>query len=170
MNKTKIKNLALYALFTAVITACAWISVITPFGVNMSFSLFGVCLAACCLGLKGGLLSTVTYVLLGAVGLPVFSQFAGGIGVLVGPSGGFVWGFLASATLCGITQKLKNKFLKYIICAVAVLVCHTAGVLQFYFVTNNNIWVSVLYASLPFLLKDILLAIFAQVISVKIKL
>ena len=169
MNKTKIKNMSLYALFTAIIAACAWISISTPFGVNLSFSLFGVCLASCCLGLKGGLLSTVTYILLGVTGLPVFSQFSGGIGVLLGPSGGFIWGFLLVAVLCGVATNIKNQPLSYLLCIISVLICHISGVIQFYFVTNNSILASFLYASLPFLFKDVLLAILAYIISKKIK-
>lgn len=170
MNKLKIKKIALCALFTAVITACAWISVLTPFGVNFSLTLFGVCIAAFCLGFKGGLAATLSYILLGAVGMPVFSQFSGGFGVLFGASGGFVFGFLVAAILCGIAKNIETKLVKYLLCVLAVLFCHTAGVIQFLFVTGNNIWASILYASLPFLLKDIILVFVAQIVSEKIKL
>lgn len=170
MNKIKIKKIAICALFTAVITACAWISVSTPFGVNLSFSLFGVCLVAFCLGVKGGIAATVTYILLGAAGLPVFSQFTGGIGVLFGASGGFVFGFLIVTVLCGIAKRSKTKAMRYLLAVTSVLICHTAGVLQFHFVTNNGIGASFLYASLPFLIKDILLVFLASFVSNKIKL
>lgn len=169
MNKIKVKKIALYALFTAVITACAWISVSTPFGVNLSFSLFGVCLAAFCLGVKGGIAATATYILLGAAGLPVFSQFTCGIGVLFGASGGFIFGFLIVAILCGIAKNSKTKVTRYLLAVTAVLVCHALGVLQFHFVTGNKIWASFLYASLPFLLKDIFLVFLASFVSKKIK-
>ena len=115
MRKNKVKKIALYALFAAVITACAWISIPTPWGINATFSLFGVFLAAFCLGLEGGLVSTVTYILLGAVGMPVFSQFSGGMGVLLGASGGFVFGFLVAAILCGIAKRSKPNATRYLL-------------------------------------------------------
>lgn len=170
MNKLKIKKTALSALFTAVIAACGWISVPTPFGVNLAFTLFGVCLAGFTLGISSAVASTVCYVILGAVGLPVFSAFSGGMGVLLGPSGGFLWGFIFAAVLCGIAKNKRNKTIKYLLLCSGVLLCHFIGVLQYSFVTGNNLWVSIISASLPFLLKDFIIVFIAEFVSKKIKI
>ena len=170
MKKTKIKSLTLTAIFTAVIAVSAWISVFTPFGINLTLQTFAVCLAGFCLGAKWGTAAVVAYIAVGAAGLPVFSQFSGGFGVLFGVSGGFLWGFLVTAALCGVSKTTKKIALKYIIIILSVLVCHAAGVIQFCMVSGNNILTSFLSASLPFLAKDMILAFLANVIAKKIKI
>ena len=159
MKKTKIKSLTLTAIFTAVIAVSAWISVFTPFGINLTLQMFAVCLAGFCLGAKWGTAAVAAYIAVGAAGLPVFSQFSGGFGVLFGVSGGFLWGFLVTAALCGVSKVAKTRTLKYIIVILSVLVCHAAGVVQFCVVSGNNILTSFLSASLPFLAKDMILPI-----------
>ena len=119
MRKIKTKKIALFALLTAVIVASAWISVIMPSGVNLAFTLFGVCLCGFLLGVKGAIAATGTYILLGAVGLPVFSAFSAGVGVLVGPSGGFLWGFILAAALCGAAKGVNKKTFKYLLMVLA---------------------------------------------------
>lgn len=170
MNKTKIKKIATAAIFTAIIAASAWISIFTPFGVNLTLQIFGVCLAGFCLGAKWGIAATAAYIALGAAGLPVFSSFTGGIGVLFGASGGFLWGFLASAALCGVAQAQNKKVIKYLLMISAVLICHAAGVIQFCIVSGVNVWAGFVTASLPFLVKDFILVFLAEVVARKIKI
>ncbi|MBQ8266941.1 MAG: biotin transporter BioY, partial [Clostridia bacterium] len=154
MNKTKIKKMAISALFTAIIAATAWISVPTPFGVNLTLQTFGVCLAGFMLGAKAAIAATAAYIAIGAAGMTVFSSFTGGIGILFGTSGGFLWGFLLVAVLCGIAGIANKKALKYLLMVSAVLLCHAAGVIQFCVVSGVNVWVGFVTASLPLLLKD----------------
>ena len=170
MNSSKTKRIAQSALFTAIIAASAWISIPTPFGINLTFSLFGIGLAAFCLGVKGAVASTVVYILLGAAGLPVFSLFSGGVGVLLGASGGFIWGFLIIAVLCGVTKTIINKPIKYTLIILSILLCHAAGVTQYCVVTGNGLWISFLSASMPFLVKDIIILLLAQLMAKKIKI
>lgn len=170
MKKTKIKKIALCALFTAIIAVTAWVSVPTPFGVNFAFSLLGVTLTAFCLGVKGALAATTVYIALGAAGLPIFSYFSGGIGVLLGPSGGFIWGFLAVAVLCGIVKQINKKSIKYTFMILSVIICHIAGIVQYSIVTGNNLLISFVTASLPFLLKDFAIVFVSEFISKKIKM
>lgn len=170
MKKIKIKNLALSALLTAVIAVTAWVSVPTPLGVNLAFTIFGVSIAGFLLGVKGALASTVTYIALGAAGLPIFSFFSGGAGVLLGPSGGFIWGFLAVAILCGLAKNIEKSALKYLLMTLSVIICHAAGVIQYSIVSGNGIIVSFISVSLPFLLKDIIIVFLARIIAKKIKI
>lgn len=170
MKKTKIKKIALCALFTAIIAVTAWVSVPTPFGVNFAFSLLGVTLTAFCLGVKGALAATTVYIALGAAGLPIFSYFSGGIGVLLGPSGGFIWGFLVVAVLCGIVKQINKKSIKYTFMILSVIICHIAGIVQYSIVTGNNLLISFVTASLPFLLKDFAIVFVSEFISKKIKM
>ena len=170
MNNTKLKKLALSALLTAIIAVTAWVSVPTPFGVNLAFTVFGVSIAGFLLGVKGALAATATYIALGAAGLPIFSFFSGGAGVLIGPSGGFIWGFLAVAVLCGTAKNTDKKAIKYILMISSVLICHLSGVIQYSIVSGNGVIASFLSVSLPFLLKDIIIVFVAQIIAKKIKI
>ena len=168
MNKSRTKKIAVTAIFTAIVAASAWISVFTPFGINLTLQTFAVCLAGFCLGAKWGVVAVAAYIAIGAMGLPVFSSFSGGFGVLFGVSGGFLWGFLITSLLCGIAGKQNKKPFKYLFMVISVLICHTAGVIQFSIVSGNNMWVSFLTASLPFLAKDFILVFLAQIISQKL--
>lgn len=170
MKKLRIKNIALASLFTAVIAASAWISIPTPFGINLAFSLFGVCLAGFVLSFKWSVFSTAVYILLGAIGLPVFSHFTGGPAVLFGTSGGFIWGFLITVIICAVSKNIKRKTIKYLLFIAAVLACHILGTIQFSLVTGNNLYMSFLTASLPFLLKDIIFVFIADLVAKRIKI
>lgn len=170
MNKIKIKKIATAAVFSAVIAACAWVYIPTPFGINLTFSLFAVCLTAFCLDIKSAFAATAVYITLGAIGLPVFSQFSGGIGVLFGVSGGFLWGFLLTVVVCGVAKNNLKKTIKYLLMVFSVLLCHTVGVIQYSIVSGNDFLISFLTASLPFLIKDIILVFLAELIAKKVKI
>ena len=96
-TKMKTLDMAYIGLFAVVITICSWISI--PTVVPFTLQTFAVFLAVAVLGGKRGTLSVIVYVLLGAVGLPVFSGFKGGIGVLLNTTGGYIIGFIFSALL-----------------------------------------------------------------------
>ncbi len=93
----KIKQITLAAMMTALCAVCAWITV--PFAVPFTMQTFAVFLT--CLLLGGGRAAAVmsVYLLIGAMGVPVFSGFSGGVGVLTGPTGGYLIGFIM---LCGV--------------------------------------------------------------------
>lgn len=170
MKKTKIKKLALTAVFSAVIAASSWISIATPFGVNLTLQMFAVSLAGFCLGAQNAVAATLVYIVMGAIGMPVFSSFTGGFGVLFGASGGFLWGFLAVALFCGISKSVKTKVLKVLLPLAAIIVCHLAGIIQYSVVTGNTIWVALITASLPFLAKDFIFVFVSSAVSKKIKI
>ncbi len=170
MKKHNLKKTALCALITAVIAVSAWVSVPTPFGINLAFTLFGVSFAGFYLGAKGGFASVSAYIGLGIAGLPVFSFFSGGIGVALGHSGGFLWGFLITAVLCGVAKDVSKKSIKFLLIILAVLLCHATGIAQYCFVTGNGLWASFLSASLPFLAKDIIIVFLAEFTAKKLKI
>lgn len=90
-----IADLTLIALFTAVMAICSWISI--PTAVPFTLQTLGVFLACGLLGGKRGTITVCVYLLLGVIGIPVFSGFTGGIGHLLGPTGGYIIGFLFSS-------------------------------------------------------------------------
>lgn len=93
-------DLAYMALGAVLIALCSWISI--PAVVPFTMQTFAVFLVLLVLGGRRGTMTIVVYVLLGAVGLPVFSQFGAGIGVLLGSTGGYILGFI----FMGLTYRL----------------------------------------------------------------
>lgn len=93
-------DLAYMALGAVLIALCSWISI--PAVVPFTMQTFAIFLVLLVLGGRRGTMTIVVYVLLGAVGLPVFSQFGAGIGVLLGSTGGYILGFI----FMGLTYRL----------------------------------------------------------------
>ena len=145
----KAKNMALCGLFTAVLAVCAWISV--PLGDSViTLQTFGIFLALALLGGKWGTVSIGIYLLLGLCGAPVFSGFRGGFGVLLGATGGFLWGFLFS----GLAYRALERFgkLPALICAQAL--CYLCGCLWFSHYAGGGIWLILLRCVVPYLIPD----------------
>lgn len=98
-----INNLILCGVFAAVVAVCSWITVPLPFTqVPINLAILGVLIAGGCLGPKYGCISLCVYILLGAAGLPVFAGLGAGLGVIVGPTGGYIVGYLLCAAICGL--------------------------------------------------------------------
>lgn len=168
MKKNKI-NITVSALFAAMLCVISQMSFLTPAGVPLTFQVFAVALCGYVLGVKWAAASVLTYILSGAVGLPVFSGFKGGAHMLFSPTGGFLWGFILLSILCGLRFKKGGKWLPIIFGICGVLVCHLFGVVQYALTADIGLWAAFVSASLPFLLKDIVLTILAFVISKRIK-
>ena len=171
-GKKTIKNTAITAAFAAVIAVCAWICV--PFPVPFTFQTFGVFCALKILGGKRGTLAILLYISLGAAGLPVFSGFQAGVGVLFGPTGGYIWGFL----IIGVIYMLFSRFCltdkgKNALLFSGLLLCYLFGTLVFYFVslTNGNALPFsrlLLVCVIPYVLPDAAKLFLADVISKKV--
>ena len=106
-KKLRIVDMAYIALFAALMAVCSWISI--PATVPFTLQTFGVFCAVGLLGGKRGTIAVLVYILLGAVGLPVFSGFKGGFGCLLGTTGGYILGFLLSALVMWAMEKLPGR-------------------------------------------------------------
>ena len=132
------KDVVFVALFTALIAVCAWITV--PSAVPFTLQTFAIFLTLGLLGGKRGTLAVLCYILLGAFGVPVFSSFRGGIGVLSGVTGGYIVGFLFSAlAYWGITTLTNGRFTwKIVGMGVGLIVCYAFGTAWFVFVKGRT--------------------------------
>ena len=101
------------------------------------------------------------YLLLGGVGAPVFASFNGGFHVLLSYTGGFLWGFIPLVLLCSVS---KNK-MSIPLGVLGVFACHLIGTLQYSLVSKTNIWLSFIAASLPHILKDVILVVIAYFVA-----
>lgn len=139
-GKGKTYDMAYIAAFTVLIAICSWISI--PAVVPFTLQTFAVFLAVTVLGGKRGTMAVTLYVLLGAIGLPVFSEFTGGLGVILRNTGGYIIGFIFSALVMWLMESLFIKKLpaKYTLVIQAVsmvfglLACYAAGTAWFMFV------------------------------------
>ena len=125
--KLKTKDLALCALFAALIAVCAWISI--PATVPFTLQTFAIFAALGLLGGKRGTVAVAVYLLLGAIGVPVFAGFQGGIGALLGTTGGYLLGFLLTALIeWGMEARFGSKTGVFLLSAVlGMLVCYAFG-------------------------------------------
>lgn len=166
----KIKNMTLCGMCAAILILCAWISF--PVGdVAITLQTFGIFL---CLGVLGGKLGSVVilvYLLLGAVGAPVFSGFRGGLGALLGASGGYLTGFLACGLIYWLTTSLLPKY-PVIGMLTGLLVCYCIGSLwydRFYLAAGGaGTWTVVLLQNLLFLPADLLKLFLARYVTKRI--
>ena len=141
--------MVLCALFAALMAVCAWLSIPMP-DVAFTLQTFGVLLTLGILGGKWGTVSILIYLTLGAVGLPVFSMFRGGLGVLLGPAGGYLWGFLAT----GLTYRAFEKLWRPGAMMLGLLACYGCGCLWFMVLAGGGFWVAVTRCVLPYLIPD----------------
>ena len=133
-TKTTTTDIVFISLSAALIAICSWISF--PLTVPVTLQTFAVFTAVGLLGLKRGTWAVFVYILLGAIGLPVFANFKGGFGVLIGSTGGYIIGFIFSALVVGIITKIfGKKTLVLIISMIAgLLVCYIFGTAWFMYV------------------------------------
>mgnify|MGYP003504499816 CR=1 FL=1 len=169
MKKSKISAITYIGVTAALIAACSLISIPMPWGVPVTLQTFAIAFAGYFLGSKNGTVSVLVYILLGAVGIPVFAGFKGGFSVLVGLTGGFISGFILLAFLCGAAVKSKNKMIKVVFSFCGILATHLLGVIQFSVISSTPVLRSFLTVSLPFIVKDFASLILAFLLAVKIR-
>lgn len=144
------------ALFAAVVAVLAQIAIPLPSGVPATLQTFAVALAGYTLGSKRGAAAILVYLLLGAVGVPVFANFKAGAAVLFGVTGGFLWAFVFLAAFCGIAGDRRLSAVPAMAFGVCGLVLvHLCGLVQFSFITNTPFLQAFLVCSLPFIIKDV---------------
>lgn len=168
-HKKKSDNIVLSALFSAIIAIISQIYIPTPFGIPITLQTFAVALCGYTLKTKQSVASVAVYIAVGLIGLPVFSGFRGGIHHLLGPTGGFLIGFLMIAFLCSILPENKKNVFKISLGVLGVFICHLLGILQFSLITVSSLTEALISVSLPFIIKDIVSLILAFILSRQLK-
>lgn len=165
-----IYDIALSALGVAIITVCAYITVpgigsMVPFTLQ-TFAVHAVCML---LGWRRGSASVAAYILLGAAGLPVFAGMRGGYAVLMGPTGGYIIGFLPMALLVGfLYKKLRsNRVLSALSMIGGEIVMYAFGTAWFVIVYPSPISVAsaLMMCVVPYIIPDILKCALALLIA-----
>ena len=170
-SKISVQDICSIALCTAVIAIMAQISIPMPLGVPMTMQTFAITLAAVVLGSKKGGIATLIYVLMGAVGIPVYAGFAGGFQHIVGPTGGFIISFPVMAFIIGLgVDKFRNVKGGFLICLIlGTLINYVIGVLMFCLLTQSPVSVGISACVLPFIPTAIIKAALASILGLKIR-
>ena len=131
-------DMAYIALFAVVMAVCAWISI--PAAVPFTLQTFGVFLAVGLLGGKRGTLAVLVYLLLGAVGIPVFAGFNGGLGYMLGATGGYIVGFVLSALVMWAMEAAlgRKTWVLAVSMVLGLVVCYAFGTAWFMVVYARN--------------------------------
>ena len=156
----KTRNMVYVALFAVLMAVCAWISV--PAAVPFTMQTFAVFLAVGVLGGRRGTLAVVVYILMGAVGMPVFSHFTGGLGVLFQATGGYILGFLFTALIqWGMEALLGRKpWVRITSMILGLIACYAFGTIWFVILYNRNtgaigLGAALLWCVVPYIIPDL---------------
>lgn len=162
----KLQKMVRCGCCAALLAVCAWLAL--PVGeISITLQTFGIFLTLMLLGGGWGTVACVIYLLLGAVGLPVFSGFQGGVGILLGPTGGYLWGFLILSLCYWFLRKPLGEFVSMVL---GLLLCYACGTLWFSVSYGGTMWVVLLQCVAPYLLPDLLKLFLAGFIRKRIKL
>lgn len=164
MRRFPIRQMTRCALFAALTAVCAWTGI--PLGDTVfTLQTLAVFLTLGLLGGKWGTVSILCYLLLGAVGVPVFSGFRGGIGMLLGPTGGYLLGFLSTGLCYGAVE----KFGKLPAMILGQLACYACGTLWYMQYTGGGIGWILLQTVVPYLFPDAVKLVLAYRLTAKLK-
>lgn len=161
--KLTAKECALAALMAALLCVLSPISI--PVGtIPLTLQTFAVALCGAMLGPGLGALSVVVYLLIGAVGVPVFNGFTAGFGRFVGPTGGYLFAFPAVATLSGLFRS-RSVYAQLSSAVASLLILYLAGTAQLAFVLAIPFRDAAIVGILPFIAKDAISVVLAVLAS-----
>ena len=168
--RTHTSRLVLAALLCALTAVLSQIHIpLLP--VPVSLSLLSVHLCGALLTARWSAAAMACYVLLGACGVPVFAGFAGGPSVLLGPTGGFLMGYIFCAALEGMLLKRLGRSRRALACAMAAgtAACYACGLAWFMLSTGSGLLRSLALCVLPFLPGDLLKIVFASSLAMRLQ-
>ena len=170
----KTKDIAQIAIFIAVLTICSWINI--PMAVPFTLQTFGVFLTCLLLGGKKGTITVSLFVLLGTIGLPVFGGFTGGLGIVLGTTGGYIIGFIFTALIMWLFERFlpSSPTFKILSMLVGLLVCYLIGTIWFMVVYASStgeigLITTLTWCVFPFIIPDLLKIALAYLLSIRLK-
>lgn len=168
-GKIQVKDICLIGMFTALIVVCSQLSIPMPAGVPMTLQTFIIPLAGIVLGAKRGTIATCIYLLLGAVGLPVFAGFSGGIGILFGMTGGFLLSFPLMALCAGLGSRHDNKVKTAAGLIIGAVLNYLVGMIMFAVLTDSSMGYAFTACVLPFIPTAIIKIVLVEAIGLQMK-
>lgn len=168
-KKFSVKLMVEIAMVTAVICVLSPFTIPLPFSpVPLSLSIFAIYIGLYALGYKWGTVSILLYILIGLVGVPVFSAFSAGPQKLLGPTGGYIVGYVFIGIITGLfIDKFEKKIYMHVIgMVIGVSVCYLFGTIRFTMLMEQHTFVSALsLCVIPFIPGDILKIVAAVLVG-----
>lgn len=167
----KIKNMIYCSMFACIIAILAQVKIDLPSMVPITLQTLGIYLVSCYLKPKLAFISTIVYLFMGIIGLPVFTGFKGGIGILFGPTGGYIFSFpIMTLIISLIINKNNTLFSKIFAMILGTVICYLLGTLWFIFITDNSFILALSMCVIPFIPGDIFKIGVTLILSKKINL
>ena len=170
MKNKIVYSITMAATFAAIITICSWISI--PTSIPFTLQTFGIFVTVGVLGGKRGSFAVFIYLLLGAIGVPVFAGFTGGMGIILGNTGGYIIGFLASALIMWLMEKLlgKKTWVLALSMVLGLIACYAIGTAWFIIAYAKNtgsigLVTALGWCVIPFIIPDIIKIVLALIVS-----
>ena len=167
MTKTRIntRDMVYMAVCAALLAVCSWISI--PVDPPYTLQTMGVFLTMGLLGGKRGTIAVLLYILLGAIGLPVFANFAGGVGILLGTTGGYIVGFVLAALIVGFLAAHGKRTVPFLCLYMVVgcAACYLLGTIWYSTLSGNGFFASLAVCVLPYLPCDMFKILLAAVLT-----
>ena len=159
------RDMTACALMAVLLCVCTWIAIPGP--VPFTLQTLAVFTAVELLGARRAFWSVAVYLLMGAAGLPVFSGMAGGLGILLGPTGGYLLGFLLVPWICHVVTVVgKGKTVRIVGMVLGMIGCYALGTAWFVFVGGGADWRGALMLCVvPFLLPDAVKLVLAMTLA-----
>ena len=174
LKRNKTKDMVYISMFAVLIAICSWISI--PAAVPFTLQTMAVFTAVGLLGGKRGTISVLLYILLGVIGIPVFAGFTGGIGVLMGTTGGYIVGFLFSTLLMWGMEKAfgKGRWIRILSMVLGLIVCYAFGTIWFMLVytkTTGAVGIATVlgWCVIPFIIPDCIKIVVAFILTDRLK-
>lgn len=161
-SSSRLRAMTLTAMFAAILCIVCPISIPITGLVPITFSLLAIYLAGGLLGSGCGTLAVLIYLALGAAGLPVFSKFSGGVAALIGPTGGYLIGYIPCVAITGISRRHPRLF--PLLSAAGLAVCYLFGTIWLSISTGNPFGAALKVAVLPFLPFDAIKIVMASLL------
>lgn len=169
-ERSKTYDIVYVGVFAVLIAICSWISI--PTVVPFTLQTFAVFLAVGVLGGKRGTMAVLVYVLLGAIGIPVFAGFSGGIGIILNNTGGYIIGFIFSALIMWLMERFLGRklWVQGVSMVLGLVACYFIGTIWFmFFYTRNTGAVGLMtvlgWCVIPFIIPDAIKIALALVLS-----
>ena len=173
MNKISVRAICFIGMFTAITAILSIATIPTPWGVPFTLQTFAMALSGLVLGKKYGTISTVLYVLLGLIGVPVYAGMSAGPGVLVGVTGGYIFGFVLMTFFCGLGIEFEGKkngvFFTMLFSIIGLACCHILGIIQLKVVAQMGWGAAAMAGTVPYLVKDILSVVAAYLVAIAVR-
>lgn len=165
-------TMAMIAIMAAVTCILGPLSIAIPISpVPISLTNFAIYLSLYVLGQKKGTVSFLVYLLLGFIGLPVFSKGQGGAGILLGPTGGYLFGFIFMALIGGwfIEHFPKNYVLQFVGLVLGTMVCYVFGTVWLAYVGELTLAKATAAGVIPFIPGDLVKIVLSILIGTQVR-